>query len=87
MQRKVMIPLCHDGRYEMPLPVKNANIALPNNRELPLRSLMPPKKRISADTSFQEPFITFMDSMIKRGYAEKVPSSSSDSSPETSGFL
>lgn len=84
---KESIRLCHDGRYEMPLPVKNANIALPNNRELSLRRLMPPKKRFSADTSFREPFITFMDSMIKIGYAEKVPTSGSDSSPETNSCV
>ena len=66
------ICLCPDGHYEMPLPLKNAEVVLPNNRELALRRLIPLKKRFSSCKSYQDQYTAFMDSMFKNGYAEKV---------------
>ena len=65
-------PLCPDGHYDMPLPLKNAEVVLPNNRELALRRLIPLKKRSSSCRSYQDQYTAFMDSMFKNGYAEKV---------------
>lgn len=61
-----------DAHYEMPLPLKNAEVVLPNNRELALRRLIPLKKRSSSCRSCQDQYTAFMDSMFKNGYAEKV---------------
>ena len=57
--------LCPDARYEMPLPLKNAEVVLPNNRELALRRLIPLKKRSSSCRSYQDQYTAFMDSMFK----------------------
>ena len=66
------IRLCPDGHYEMPLPLKNAEVVLPNNRELALRHLIPLKKRFSSCRSYQDQYTAFLDSMFKNGHAEKV---------------
>ena len=66
------IRLCPNGHNEMPLPLKNAEVVLPNNRELALRRLIPLKKSFSSCRSYQDQYTAFMDSMFKNGYAEKV---------------
>ena len=66
------IRLCPDGHNEIPLPLKNAEVVLLNNRELALCRLIPLKKRFSSCRSYQDQHIAFMDSMFKNGYAEKV---------------
>ena len=66
------IRLCPDGHNEIPLPLKNAEVVLRNNRELALCRLIPLKKRFSSCRSYQDQHIAFMDSMFKNGYAEKV---------------
>ena len=73
---KESIRLCPDGHYEMPLPLRNINVVLPNNRVLAVRRLMPLKKKFATDKNFRDHYIAFMESMLKSGYAEKIPTSS-----------
>lgn len=62
-----------DGHYEMPLPLKNTNIELPNNKELALSRLMKLKQRLKSDTQYRKDYVDFMQENIKNGFAEKVP--------------
>ena len=63
------IRLCPDGHYEMPLPLRNINVVLPNNRVLAVRRHMPLKKKFATDKNFRDHYIAFMESMLKSGYA------------------
>ena len=62
-----------DGHYEMPLPLKNNNVELPNNKELALSRLMKLKQRLKSDTQYRKDYVDFMQENIKNGLAEKVP--------------
>ena len=62
-----------DGHYEMPLPLKNNDAELPNNKELALSRLMRLKQRLKSDTQYRKDYVDFMQENIKNGFAEKVP--------------
>ena len=62
-----------DCHYEMPLPLKNNNVELPNNKELALSRLMKLKQRLKSDTQYRKDYVDFMQENIKNGFAEKVP--------------
>ena len=62
---------CEDGHYEMPLPLRVPNLNLPNNREVAVRRQL--KERFVADSKYKEDYTMFMETVIKKGFAEKVP--------------
>ena len=75
----------NDGHYEMPLPLKNDNIELPNNKELALSRLMKLKQRLKSDTQYRKDYVDFMQENIKNGIAEKVPKEEVSDKISTSG--
>ncbi|XP_028407542.1 uncharacterized protein LOC114530160 [Dendronephthya gigantea] len=75
------IHLGEDGHYEIPLPFKNDDIKLPNNRNLAVFRLQQLKSRFKNDTTYKEDYVTFMKEMIKKGYAEQVPSNEETTEP------
>ena len=66
------IGYCNNGHYEMPLPLKEQDPELPNNRELALRRLFQLKKRFLRNEQYKEDYVKFMNDMIVKGYAEQV---------------
>ena len=62
-----------DGHYEMPLPLRDDKLSLPNNKSLALRRLYKLGQRFEADMKYQDDYTTFMNEIIAKGYAEKVP--------------
>jgi len=62
-----------DGHYEMPLPLKDRNLRLPNNREMALRRLKNLKRRLASDKKYSNDYVNFMNTVIENGYAEEVP--------------
>ena len=62
-----------DGHYELPLPLRNESLALPNNEKLAVHRLQQLKLRLWRDQKYQEDYLAFMNDMIKMGYAEKIP--------------
>ena len=62
-----------DSHYEMPLPLKNNNAELPNNKELALSLLMKLKQRLKGDAQYRKDYVDFMQENMKNGFAEKVP--------------
>ena len=66
---------CEDGHYELPLPLKNETIALPNNKTAALRRLSQLKRRFMGRNGQQyyEHYVEFMKKLIEGGYAESVP--------------
>ena len=62
-----------DGHYEMPLPLRNENLELPNNKELVLSRLMKLKRRLNSDDQFRKDYSNFMQDIMTGGYAERVP--------------
>ena len=62
-----------DGHYEMPLPLKQESITLPDNKEIALIRLSKLKRRLKTDSKYRKDYLSFMNDLISRGYAEKVP--------------
>jgi hypothetical protein len=63
------IVYCEDGHYEIPLPFKQPNLKLPNNRCVALRRLNQLKRRFERDKQYRDDYIDFMNGLIKNGYA------------------
>ena len=63
-----------DGHYEMPLPLRNENVELPNNKDLAMSRLMKLKQKLQSDTQYREDYVGFMQETIENGFAERVPS-------------
>ena len=67
-----------DGHYEMPLPLKDPNTKLPNNRDMASHRLKQLNRRFASDEKYQNDYVTFMNTIIHGGYAEKVPTGNKD---------
>ena len=62
----------------MPLPLKDPNTKLPNNRDVALHRLKQLKRRFAPDEKYRNDYLTFMNTVIQSGYAEKVPTRKED---------
>ena len=65
-----------EGHYEIPLPFRQQNVKLPNNREQALKRLLWQKKKMTQNERYRSDYVTFINDMIDKGYAEKVPKES-----------
>ncbi|KAK3741912.1 hypothetical protein QZH41_010034, partial [Actinostola sp. cb2023] len=62
-----------DGHYEIPLPLKENTINLPNNMQLALSRLVRLKGRLKSNERYRSHYQAFMNETIGKGYAERVP--------------
>ncbi|KAI3352912.1 hypothetical protein L3Q82_019485 [Scortum barcoo] len=69
------------GHYEMPLPFKEEAPKLPNNKPCAMHRLNCLERRLKKDQTYYQDYVKFMDDIISRGDAEKVPEDETDKSP------
>lgn len=62
----------------MPLPLKDPNTKLPNNQDMASHRLKQLKRRFASDKKYRNDYVTFMNTVIQGGYAEKVPTGNED---------
>ena len=62
-----------DGQYEVCLPFKNENMKLPNNSDQVLKRLLSLKKKLHCDQEYYNEYNEFMNMMLEKKFAEKVP--------------
>lgn len=62
-----------DGHYEMPLPFQGNTPKLPDNKSLALRRLNKLKTRMENDMKYRQDYMAFMQDIIEKGFAERVP--------------
>ena len=62
-----------DRHYEMPLPLKDENIKLPNNRKQAFTRLERLKQHLRNDKKYPMDYLRFVSDTINNGYAERVP--------------
>ncbi|XP_050413224.1 uncharacterized protein LOC126827753 [Patella vulgata] len=67
------IHLTSDNHYEMPLPFRDREPTLPNNRAHALQRLLPLRNKFKKDENYRRDYRQFMSDIISKGYAEKVP--------------
>ena len=63
-----------DGHYQLPLPLKNLKLELPNNRMMVERRINQLERRFRRDDSYFLHYKTFMNDMLAKGYAKKSTS-------------
>ena len=64
-----------NGHYYMPLPLRNRNVIMPNNRDMAKQRAMNLIRKFKSDETYALEYKAFMDDVIRKGYAEKVPES------------
>jgi hypothetical protein len=62
-----------DGHFEIPLPFKQEEVKLPNNRKMAVKRLTRLKRKMMSDARYKADYVAFMNNMIDKGYAERVP--------------
>ena len=76
-----------DGHYEMPLPLKDPNTKLPINRDMASHRLKQLKRRFVSDEKYRDDYLTFMNTFIQSGYAEKVPTRNEDENTQQVWYI
>ena len=61
------------GNWEAPLPFKTDEVNLPDNREQCLRRLLSLKRKLCKDERARENYIAFMQKILERQHASRVP--------------
>ncbi|KAK2564378.1 hypothetical protein P5673_011803 [Acropora cervicornis] len=62
----------NDMHYEIPLPFREGNVQLPNNRSQAVQRLHGLKKRLQGDRQYRAEYVSFISEIIEKGYARKV---------------
>ena len=60
-----------DEHYQLPLPLKDKGLVLPNNRMAAMKRMQSLKKRFERDEPFYSQYKCFMDELIDKKYARK----------------
>ena len=63
---------------QAPLPLKNPDVKLPNNRKVAERRLLYLKKRLMKDDRFHQKYTEFMQEILEKGYAKESKSTPQD---------
>ena len=61
------------GNWEVPLPFKTDEVNLPDNRDQCLRRLLSLKRKLCKDERARENYIAFMQKILERQHASRVP--------------
>lgn len=62
-----------EGHYHIGLPLKDETIQVPNNKCIAMQRLSGLKRKLMRNPQFHSDYSGFMDSMLDKGYAERVP--------------
>ncbi|XP_034080736.1 uncharacterized protein LOC117551795 [Gymnodraco acuticeps] len=62
-----------DGHYHLPLPFRKKDIVMPDNYEMVKQRTLNLLKRFKRDAEYAMEYKTFMEDVLKKGYAERVP--------------
>ncbi|XP_038055961.1 uncharacterized protein LOC119727951 [Patiria miniata] len=76
-----------DSHFVMPLPFKEAEPKLPNNKIQALQRLKQLKGRFKKNPQYHSEYNAFMNNIIKSGYAQKVPDSELDVSDDCVWYI
>lgn len=62
-----------NGHYNIGLPLRKRDVNMPNNRKVAEQRVLSLKRRFDKDATFHSDYTAFMNDVISKGYAEKVP--------------
>ncbi|XP_028405254.1 uncharacterized protein LOC114527759 [Dendronephthya gigantea] len=67
----------NEGHYKIPLPFRTNDVTMPNNKVQAIKRAEWQKRKMLKNEQYQRDYTVFMEEVIAKGYAEKVPSPSS----------
>ena len=70
------------GLYEIPLPFRQTEVQLPNNRQQAFKRALWQRKKMLQNQQYRSDYVAFITDMIDKGYAEKGPHESLKSIPD-----
>ena len=76
-----------NGHYELPLPFRNGNPALPNNTSIALKRLNALTRRFERDAKFRQDYFAFMQNLVDNGHAERVTGSDEESNDNSVWYI
>ena len=59
-----------DGHYQMPLPLRDELLPLPNNRRMAIKRLMSLQRKLERDGELHRAYTVVVEDLIEKGYAE-----------------
>lgn len=62
-----------NGHYQISLPLRQRSVKMPNNRRMVEQRLQHLKKRLQRDYTLFTEYNTFINDLLTKGYAEKIP--------------
>lgn len=62
-----------NGHYHLPLPFRDKDVTLPDNKEMAVQRAMGLSRRFTKDSAYASEYKAFMEDVLRKGYAEKVP--------------
>ncbi len=62
-----------NGHYHIGLPLRNEKVAMPNNRAIVEQRSLNLQRKFRRNAYFHADYTTFMENVISKGHAEKVP--------------
>ena len=62
-----------EGHYEIPLLFRQSEVDLPNNRQQAVKRALWQRKKMLQNHQYQKDYVAFINEIINKGYAERVP--------------
>ncbi|KAJ8393313.1 hypothetical protein AAFF_G00062140 [Aldrovandia affinis] len=59
--------------YHLPLPFRDKDVVMPNNHEMAVQWTVNLARRFKKDSAYAAEYKAFMDNVLAKGYAERVP--------------
>ena len=67
-----------NGHYSIGLPLRQVDVKMPNNKMVAEQRALNLKRKFNRDSSFHTDYTSFMNDIISKGYAERVPAEDLD---------
>lgn len=76
-----------EGHYEIPLPFRQSKVDLPNNRQQAVKRALWQRKKMIQNHKYRNDYIAFINEIISKGYAEKVPQDTLKTDPGKAWYI
>ena len=81
------VRLTKDKHYEMPLPFRDKEQTLPNNKVVAMKRLDLLRKRFRRDHKYKDDYMAFMKEIIDKGYAEEADVNDNEKVPGSVWYI
>ena len=76
-----------DGHYQVPLPFRCDDVTMRNNKEQAIKRANWQKKKMLRDSQYRSDYVAFVNDIIAKGYAQRVPNELLTPTPGKAWYL